>query len=100
MGQKPADRKPGLKAPVSNGVQFQVRRPEDKAPTITTPKETATIRRISREIQADRRIGLLLARRSVGGAPACFFDVTSSLNSSRRSGWTTVGFTAAVDLGW
>jgi len=46
----------------------QVRKPDDKRLTITTPKETATIRGFCPEIRRGRRNGLLLARRSVGGA--------------------------------
>ena len=46
MGQKTSDSNAGRIAPLSDGVHFQVRKPEDKAPTITTPKKTATIRGI------------------------------------------------------
>ena len=58
MGQKPSDSKAGRAAPLSNGQQFQVRKPEDNALTITTQKETATIRGISGKFgQLSERIG-------------------------------------------
>ena len=68
MGQKTSDSNAGRIAPLSDGVHFQVRKPEDKPLTITTPKETATIRGISPEsgLTNASRNRLMRTRRSSG----------------------------------